>query len=136
MDKVIISKGEYDRLMEGKVSYEEFNQMVENLVNHCVERSLQTIPNVVDYMVRQATYLKGLSEQFYNDNKDLVDHKETVTKIIERMESENPDKSYEEILQKAATKSRELINEKVKFSGEMQSNFDLSKTDEDLGMLE
>lgn len=129
----IVSYENFEAIRQGTITYEEFNKLVEELISLSVERSLQSLPSVVDYMVRQTTYLKQLSESFYKENEDLASHRDQVTRVIERLESENPGKSYEDLLEMAATRTRDIIGGSKKV--DMYSNFDLSKADEDLGQI-
>ena len=103
----VITEQEYNNIRQ--LSYNDFTVYVMRLVKLCVEEALKTLPVVIDHLSRQASYLKELSETFYNDNKDLVDHKRLVASVIEQTEIDNPGMKYSEILEKAAPEARKKI---------------------------
>jgi hypothetical protein len=53
--------------------------------------------------------LKKVHDQFYEDNNDLVPWKKSVGTVFEELISENPDKTYEELLPRVATITRERL---------------------------
>lgn len=134
MKEYLVDMNQYKRLMGSSMSYEEFNEMINEIVSSSVEQSLKMIPGVVDYMVRHATYLNQLSTDFYEKYPELAEHKGVVTKVLEQVESENPGKSYEELLNKTVPKAKEIISGRNKIMASREE-FDLSKSDEDLGAL-
>jgi hypothetical protein len=103
----IITEQEYNSIRQ--VSYKDFTVYTMRLVKLCVEESLKTLPSVINHLSRQASYLKDLSDAFYDKNKDLIDHKPLVASVIESIEIENPGLKYGEILEKAAPEARRKI---------------------------
>ena len=104
----VITEQEYNDIR--RVNYSDFKVYVARLVKLCVEESLKTLPMVINHLSKQASYLKELSDNFYNDNKDLAKHKRLVASIIEKTEIENPGMKYSEILEKAAPEARRKIS--------------------------
>ena len=105
--KSVITEEEYNSV--DKLNYSRFCDFIRRLVKLCVEESLKSLPAVITHLSAQAAYLKGLSDSFYKENKDLGLHRNIVTAVIQSVESDNPGKSYEEILQLAAPLARERI---------------------------
>lgn len=128
-----LSKKQFQQLKDGVLSYEEFNEFLDNFMNACVESCLQAMPQVIDYLLRQSAHLKELSENFYKNNKDLAEHKELLANKIQEVENDNPGLEYERILDTAATKARESL--KLESTFRDSENFSLEKTDSNLGLL-
>lgn len=103
----IITRKEYEGIKD--VSYDQFCGFIMKVVKLSVEESLKALPHVMTHLSKQIDYLKKLSIKFYTDNKDLVNHKPFVAKIIEQVEAENPGKAYEKVLEIAAEKAREAL---------------------------
>lgn len=105
--KSIITREEYKII--GNPSYDQFCGFIMKVVKLSVEESLKALPHVMTHLSKQTDYLKKLSVKFYNDNKDLVSHKPFVAQVIEQVESENPGKPYNEILEIAAWRAKEAL---------------------------
>jgi len=105
----IITKEEYNNTRQ--LSYEQFTTYLTKVIKMSVEEALKTLPFVLTHLSSQAAYLKELSDNFYKNNKDLDKHRKIVVREIERAESENPGKKYEEILEIAAVGARRVIAE-------------------------
>ena len=104
----IITREEYESME--RPSYDQFYGFLMKAVKLSVEESLKALPHVMTHLANQVNYLKDLSTKFYEDNKDLVDHKQIVAQTIEQVESDNPGILYEEILKIAAVKAKETLN--------------------------
>jgi len=124
---------DYVRFVSGELTEDEVNIFVEKLINISGERVLKALPSVIDFLVKQTSYIKELSTDFYAKNKDLVEHKDLVAHIIEQVESDNPGKKYEEILAKVAPEARKKLSHTYNVKNE--DAFSLDKTNEDLGAL-
>jgi len=106
----IITKEEFENIKE--LNYSTFNTYLIRLIKLCVEESLKSIPSIMTHLTSQISYLKGLSDDFYKNNKDLDtdSNRKIMAQAIETIESENPGKSYTEILKLAAPKARKIIS--------------------------
>ena len=51
-----------------------------------------------------------MNEDFYTENKDLVPFKKVVGAVFEDILSENPDKTYNELLPKVAEETRKRLD--------------------------
>lgn len=105
----IISREEFESFKS--ISYEQFLEVISNIVKLSVEESLRVLPMVVTHLAKQSTYISNLSEKFYKENPDLVNHKELVSKTVEQVEKENPGKTYKEILSISLPRIRGNINQ-------------------------
>lgn len=72
----------------------------EDLVQLAVQEALKALPLVIDNITKQAAVLRSSSEQFYNENPGLREHKPLVAKVLEQVEAENPGISYKTLLEK------------------------------------
>jgi hypothetical protein len=108
MSEEFITRDEYNRFMTLK-DYEAMNYLAGLITKRCVEQMFVMLPSVIHNLVGQAALMKGLSEKFYTDNKDLLDHKMEVAQAIEAIQSANPGMKMEELLRRAAPLVRERI---------------------------
>ena len=104
----IITESEFNTIKY--LSYDKFCDIASRFIKLCVEESLKAIPQVITHLANQTAYLKQLSDDFYSNNKDLVEHKKLVAQVIEKIEAENPGKSYKEILSLAAPRAKHLLS--------------------------
>ena len=105
----IITREEYDNIKT--LSYDHFRGFMTKLIKLCVEESLKALPQVQAHVVANASYLRKVTNDFYDKNKDLTKHKRLVAETIEKIEGENPGMSYTEILKLTAPKVREIIHQ-------------------------
>lgn len=115
----VITKEEYESI--SSLTYEQFTDYLMRLVKLCVEESLKSLPAVVNHIAKEAEYLNKLSSEFYINNKDLRGHKKLVASVIETVEAEHPEMTYEEILQIAANKAKQIISSGTKQDGNLIS---------------
>ena len=130
----VITKEEYSSVKE--LDYEQACTYITKIVKLSVEESLKALPPVITHLASKAASLKELSDNFYKANKDLSKHRDVVTQVIERVQGENPGKSYKEILQDAAPKARSIISRLPRDSGEsVNPRKNMEKFDSRLGKL-
>lgn len=91
---------------------EEVDQLLARTRAEAVEEALRTLPLVVKNLVVNVSQLKAKSEQFYTEHKDLVQHKELVQKVMERVETKNPGATIDTILSKTAEETRSRLKSK------------------------
>ena len=73
------------------------------------EGVIKSIPEITKKNVEIVINLKKLSDQFYEDNKDLASFKKVVSLIFEEKIAANPDKTYEEVLRDVAPEVRKRL---------------------------
>ena len=70
---------------------------------------IRSMPDIVKNNIALISKLKEVNEKFYSDNKDLVPWKKTVGAVFEELISENPNKTYEELLPDVSKITRERL---------------------------
>jgi hypothetical protein len=100
-----------------KVEFEEF---LERFLKTCVEETLKALPGSINHLIKSATTMQALSKKFYDDNPDLVERKEVVAKIMEKVEGEHPEMGLKSILNETGLRARQSLMAKEGF------NMDLS----------
>jgi len=104
----IITREDYEKI-GGKMTYEQLTEFVAGIVKKSVEVALRGLPAVMHHLTQQAAYLKGLTDKFYDANKDLKAHRPMVAQVIEVVEAENPALSYQQVLGIAGPRARAEI---------------------------
>jgi hypothetical protein len=74
-----------------------------------MEDSLRVLPTVIKSLVAQTSLLKKTSDTFYANNKDLLAHKELVSKVTEELEAKSPGQPLEKLLNEAAIEVRRRL---------------------------
>lgn len=93
----------YQRLVNGE------RGAFDELVSIAVQEALKALPSVVKRLTSEATVLQTSAKKFYDDNPDLVNHKQLVQKLIEREEGANPGIAFDKLLVQVLPKIRERI---------------------------
>lgn len=105
----------------------------DQLVQLAVQEALKMLPIVNENIIKQSAVLHKASEQFYQNNPDLADHKPMVASVIERLESDAPGTNFDEILRRAAPEARDAIQAQNGAAGTTKNR--LSKLDDMVGSL-
>lgn len=80
------------------ITADRVNKLLTSVVQKSVEEALKVLPFAVNSLIDQLTSAKTLSVKFYEDNKELQEHKKLVASCIEELESRNPGRPLENIL--------------------------------------
>jgi hypothetical protein len=106
-----ITKEEARTLAEGSADkqHEVLNELCARVYSRAVEDTIRKIPSVMSRLLVSIPAQKLLVEDFYKRNPDFIDHKDVVTKVIERIESDNPGKDYSALLVEAEQEIRKHI---------------------------
>ena len=102
-----ITEEEYITLCDGE--WEGANEIIERVGHRLVEETLRALPHVISQLLKSATVIKNLSQEFYDSHPDLVGHKELVGRWIEKTETEFPGLPIDQVLAKVAREVRRLI---------------------------
>lgn len=121
------------KIKEGLVTAEDLEKWETGICKKAVEMALRAVPGVVDHLSKQAFLLRKLSTEFYEKNKDLAAHKALVQDIIMQVEGNNPGANYEEVLEMARDKAREVIGKRGLLPD--SKGLDLKKIDKQIGAL-
>ena len=73
----------------------------QEIINLAVEKALLKLPEVVGNLMANQAMMAKINKKFYAENPELVNHKQLVGEVIEKVESDSPGKSYEEIIRAA-----------------------------------
>jgi hypothetical protein len=107
-----------------ELSDEDFQASLENkdvlqkilttVRDQAVERTVQSIPQLVSSMIKQQLYLNELSREFYQANEDLAGIRPFVGVIANEIASKNTGLSPAEVLEKTAVEVRKRLQMKEK----------------------
>lgn len=103
---MFITPEEYDKIFDNE---EEFNKVLEKVVQKAVEDTLRVLPSIINSLIVQVASMKEISIKFYEDHKEFKDHKEIVTKVIEDLEVSNPGMEFQKLLNLATP----IIQDKI-----------------------
>jgi hypothetical protein len=95
-------------------SPELFDTIMERVVSVALERALINVPRLIISQVKAAETTRVLVEKFYLDNRDLRPYKEMVATTVTQLGAQHLDKTFEEILEMAATDVRAKVGIKSK----------------------
>jgi len=101
---VWISEEDYKNM-----NYIIFNRTFDLFLKRAVEESLRALPFVVGNIINQAGTMKDMALKFYDENKDLEEHKDIVGRLLEEAEQRNPGITFNELLKDIAPKARQAI---------------------------
>ena len=109
-----LGEGDHVDIMEDKA---RFNQLLNKVatvafnaaVTASQERILRQIPQVVETTANQQRQIQSVVEKFYASHKDLEPFKQAVSMAAMQLHNENPAMPLEEILNKAAERTREVL---------------------------
>ena len=101
----------YEKTMNGTVTDTDFEKFEGVMMEKMVEEVLRRVPQVIDHVTKQSFLLKKLSKEFYDKHKDLANHREMVTAVLEAEEGKNPGLNYEQLLEKVAPIARERLRQ-------------------------
>lgn len=127
-----ISEDLKNKINNSNVSEDDLRAFGESIQAYTTEHVLRMIPNLIDYLVKQSSHLKNLSDKFYSENPDFKNQKGIVAQTMQQVEAENPGEAHEKILSITAQRMRK--NQGLK-SEIPDQEFDLGKIDSNLGEL-
>ena len=99
----------------------------EEIINAAVEKALLMLPDVVGNLLVNHAAMSKLTTGFYTANPEFKDHKDAVIAILEKLESDNPGKKYEELLGIAVP----AIKERIKLKQSLNTTHVQSRTEVD-----
>lgn len=108
---VTISDEDFQNSLESKAAFEK---ILTSVRDQAVERVVQSIPQLVQNMVKQQIYMNELSREFYQANEDLAGIRPFVGVIANEIASKNPGFTPEQVLENTATAVRERLKLKAK----------------------
>jgi len=92
-----------NKLRKGSIEYSRAE------VKRAVESVVRSIPDIVKNNVALTATLKEVNEKFYKDNEDLKPWKKMVAAVFEEKFSEDPSKTYTNLLPEVAVETRRRL---------------------------
>jgi hypothetical protein len=103
---VKISDKDFQDSLESK---EVFEKVLTGVRDQAVERTIQSLPQIVTNMVKQQLYLHELSTEFYKANEDLAGLRPFVGVVANEIASKNTGLSPQEVLSQTAVEVRKRL---------------------------
>ncbi len=107
---VEVSDEDFQASLENK---DVFQKLLTTVRDQAVERTVQSIPQLVSSMIKQQLYLNELSREFYQANEDLAGLRPFVGVVANEIASKNTGLSPAEVLEKTATEVRKRLQMKT-----------------------
>lgn len=108
---VKVSDKDFQDSLEDKGAFEK---VLTSVRDQAVERTIQSLPQIVTNMVKQQLYLHELSTEFYKANEDLAGLRPFVGVVANEIASKNTGLSPQEVLDKTAVEVRKRLQLKDK----------------------
>ena len=108
---VEVSDEDFQASLENKGVFEK---LLTTVRDQAVERTVQSIPQLVTSMIKQQLYLNELSREFYQANEDLAGIRPFVGVVANEIASKNPGLKPEEVLAQTAVAVRQRMALKSK----------------------
>ena len=108
------SQEEVERIVESpaelnKVLNQVYLKAIERSIPLAQERSLLSIPQVVTAHIQRYNKLKGLVDDFYNENEDLKIVQKSVGMMANEVHSEHTDWTTKQVFDEAAVRTRKAL---------------------------
>lgn len=107
---VEVSDEDFQASLENK---DVFQKLLTTVRDQAVERTVQSIPQLVSTMIKQQLYLNELSREFYQANEDLAGLRPFVGVVANEIASKNTGLSPAEVLEKTAVEVRKRLQMKT-----------------------
>ena len=102
---------EYSEAMEDPSKFNQIlSKVAQQAANKAVEHALLSVPKIVRREAQSQISDKGVVDQFWQSNPDLVKHTDFVGYMASEEYSKNPEKSTQEILDAILPKIRENLS--------------------------
>ena len=108
---VEVSEDDFQASLENK---QVFEKILTQVRDQAVERTVQSVPQLVQTMIKQQLYLNELSREFYRANEDLAGIRPFVGVVANEIASKNPGLKPEEVLEKTAIEVRTRLAMKAR----------------------
>lgn len=79
-------------------------------VNAAQEKVMRQIPQLVQSSAQQQMAIQNITQQFYEQNKDLTNFRQAVSMAAMQLYNENPNLELPQLLQGAAQRTREMLH--------------------------
>ncbi len=75
-----------------------------------VVQTMLAVPEVIRHQTKEELSIQKTVDKFYSDNEDLKPLKATVAQVCNKVASEHPDYTLEEIFKESADRTRKVLN--------------------------
>lgn len=106
--KQFITKEELDKVLNKDI--DTLNEVFSRLYNKIVEDVYLNIPSVINQVVKQSVGIQEITDKWMTKNSSFKEHVDILPMILQDVELENPDKTYEQILELATPIIEQRIN--------------------------
>jgi len=86
-----------------------YQKAQEAAVNQSVQRTLQSVPELVVGYITRHTAMNRMVDEFYKEHPDLSNVKQTVAAVANDLHSKNPDWGVDQVFAKTAEETRKLL---------------------------
>lgn len=111
IDDVTRDGGSFNKLLNS--IYKKAVESVRGEVKKTKEETIQSIPSIVNTNIELQKTLKEMSDNFYENNKDLKPFKKVVAVVFEEIANQNPKSPYNEILGKVGDETRKRLELRI-----------------------
>jgi len=109
MNLKIKSNNELLELFEDK---DKFNSFIQKVIEVTKQQTLLLIPEIVIKHIQDQHKYKKLVDQFYSNNPELVKEKPLIGQLINKLASDQPELSIEELFKKTAIQAKKVLGER------------------------
>ena len=107
-----------DEILDDPVKFNElltevYQMGIDKSRDAAVQKVLTSIPQLVTQYVGRHSAMKGMVDDFYKKNPDLVGVKKTVAAVANEVAAENPGQKVDWVFEETAKKTREVLGLKV-----------------------
>lgn len=107
IDEIINDRGKFNKLLNS--IYKKGVESTKGINLQSAEDIIKSIPDIVKNNITVMASLKKASDDFYDNNKDLIPFKKVVATVFEEYAAANPDKSYIENLKDVGDEVRKRL---------------------------
>lgn len=89
------------------------NEILSRVHSSSIETTMRKLPDILSRMVANTTTTQAMTNEFFKNNPEFKDHKNIVAAVVEELDSKEPGRDYDKILEDA----KPIIEEKIRFAG-------------------
>ncbi len=95
-----------DQFDEMQTDVGKFNQVLTNVYNTATETAYRNVPQMVNNLIKQQTFLKDKVDDFYKKNEDLLPYRQFVGFVANELSSQSPELDVESLFNKVGQEVR------------------------------
>lgn len=117
----IITKDEVSKLLSGNLddAHAVLNEALSRVLNKAVEDAMRYTPELTAKLIKTVSANTRMAEEFLNRNPAFKGHLDVVRAVVSKIEKQNPNLTYQEILEKAEPEIYRNINSMSQLKLEM-----------------